>query len=59
MVDNKVCKKCGKVLPKGCEEKKCESCRNASIQGGKKIAKLLGLCVGGAYLFKKAKDKIK
>lgn len=31
----KVCKKCQKQLPEGYKHKKCESCRNAQVQGVK------------------------
>ena len=32
-MENKVCKKCQKPLPEGYKHKKCESCRNAQVQG--------------------------
>ena len=35
MMENKVCKKCQKPLPEGYKHKKCESCRNAQVQGVK------------------------
>lgn len=34
-MENKVCKKCQKPLPEGYKHKKCESCRNAQVQGVK------------------------
>ena len=40
-MENKVCKKCQKQLPKEYKYKKCESCRNAQVQGlknGLKVA---------------------
>lgn len=40
-MENKVCKKCQKQLPEGYKHKKCESCRNAQVQGVKNGLKAL------------------
>ena len=43
-MDNKICKKCKKPLPNGYKHKKCESCRNKSIEEIKNVGKV-GLSV--------------
>ena len=42
MTSGNNCKNCGRTIPVNFKYKKCESCRNKTIQGFKKIGKLLG-----------------
>ena len=45
-MENKVCKKCQKPLPKGYKHKQCESCRNSQVHGVKKGLKVAAGAVG-------------
>ncbi len=38
-MENKICKKCNKILPVTYKYKKCEACRNKSSENSKKIIK--------------------
>ena len=60
-MENKVCKKCQRPLPEGYKHKKCESCRNLSIQniknGGKAVLSIVAV-VGTTALAIATKGKI-
>lgn len=50
-MENKVCKKCQKPLPEGYKHKKCESCRNAQVQGVKNGLKAAAGVAGAVTSF--------
>lgn len=50
-MENNICQKCKKPLPKEYKYKKCEACRNEQVQGVKKGLKVVGGMVGTAACF--------
>ena len=50
-MENNVCKKCRKPLPEGYKHKKCESCRNAQVQGVKNGLKAAAGVAGAVASF--------
>ena len=45
-MEQKTCKKCGKILPEDYKYKCCEACRNDRVHGIKKIGKVAGSALG-------------
>ena len=57
-MENKVCKKCQKQLPEGYTPKKCESCRNAQVQGVKNGLKAAAGAVASFAVVVVSKGKV-